>query len=138
MTFNEINNQMDINNPIFLWTNSGVSLKEDDNKEEVLYQVAHNELIASAKAVKIGKEINPEFEIGAMISHVPIYPYSCNPNDIMEAKWLVVCVSSSLMFMRVVITQVMQRRCLNVKVSTLVGKRVMMKFYVMAKWITLI
>ena len=136
MTFNEINNQMDINNPIFLWTNSGVSLKEDDNKEEVLYQVAHNELIASAKAVKIGKEINPEFEIGAMISHVPIYPYSCNPNDIMEA-WLVVCVSSSLMFMRVVITQVMQRRCLNVKVSTLVGKRVMMKFYVMAKWITL-
>ena len=137
MTFNEINNQMDINNPIFLWTNSGVSLKEDDNKEEVLYQVAHNELIASAKAVKIGKEINPEFEIGAMISHVPIYPYSCNPNDIMEA-WLVVCVSSSLMFMRVVITQVMQRRCLNVKVSTLVGKRVMMKFYVMAKWITLI
>ena len=50
MTFNEINNQMDINNPIFLWTNSGVSLKEDDNKEEVLYQVAHNELIASAKS----------------------------------------------------------------------------------------
>ena len=38
-------------------------------------------------------------------------------NDIMEEKWLVVCVSSSLMFMRVVITQVMQRRCLNVKVS---------------------
>ena len=86
MTFNEINNQMDINNPIFLWTNSGVSLTDDDNKEEVLYQVAHNELIASAKAVKIGKKINPEFEIGAMISHVPIYPYSCNPEDIMEAE----------------------------------------------------
>ena len=40
MTFNEINNQMDINNPIFLWTNSGVSLTDDDNKLEVLYQVA--------------------------------------------------------------------------------------------------
>ncbi|MDK7930528.1 family 1 glycosylhydrolase, partial [Staphylococcus hominis] len=38
------------------------------------------------KAVKIGKEINPDFEIGAMISHVPIYPYSCNPQDIMEAE----------------------------------------------------
>ncbi|MFL9487642.1 MULTISPECIES: 6-phospho-beta-glucosidase [Staphylococcus] len=86
MTFNEINNQMDLNNPLFLWTNSGVLLSEEDNKEEVLYQVAHNELIASAKAVKIGKDINPEFEIGAMISHVPIYPYSCNPKDMLEAE----------------------------------------------------
>ncbi|MBO1199424.1 6-phospho-beta-glucosidase [Staphylococcus simiae] len=86
MTFNEINNQMDTSNPIFLWTNSGVTLNEADDPEEVLYQVAHNELIASAKAVKIGKEINPNFQIGAMISHVPIYPYSCNPQDIMEAQ----------------------------------------------------
>ncbi|EHJ09148.1 6-phospho-beta-glucosidase [Staphylococcus simiae] len=86
MTFNEINNQMDTSNPIFLWTNSGVTLSEADDPEEVLYQVAHNELIASAKAVKIGKEINPNFQIGAMISHVPIYPYSCNPQDIMEAQ----------------------------------------------------
>lgn len=86
MTFNEINNQMDTSNPIFLWTNSGVTLSDEDDPEEVLYQVAHNELIASAKAVKIGKEINPNFQIGAMISHVPIYPYSCNPKDMMEAQ----------------------------------------------------
>jgi 6-phospho-beta-glucosidase len=85
MTFNEINNQMDTDNPIFLWTNSGVTVEENENPEEVLYQVAHNELIASAKAVKIGKKINPDFQIGAMISHVPIYPYSCNPEDMMEA-----------------------------------------------------
>lgn len=85
MTFNEINNQMDTDNPIFLWTNSGVIVEENENPEEVLYQVAHNELIASAKAVKIGKEINPNFEIGLMISHVAIYPYSSNPEDMMEA-----------------------------------------------------
>ncbi|MBF7024833.1 6-phospho-beta-glucosidase [Staphylococcus kloosii] len=85
MTFNEINNQMDTDNPIFLWTNSGVTVEENENPEKVLYQVAHNELIASAKAVKIGKKINPDFQIGAMISHVPIYPYSCNPEDMMEA-----------------------------------------------------
>lgn len=84
MTFNEINNQMDTDNPIFLWTNSGVLIDENENPEEVLYQVAHNELIASAKAVKIGKEINPNFEIGLMISHVAIYPYSCNTEDMME------------------------------------------------------
>ena len=34
----------------------------------------------------IGREINPEFKIGCMISHVPIYPYSCNPEDIMAAE----------------------------------------------------
>ncbi|EML0773780.1 6-phospho-beta-glucosidase [Staphylococcus argenteus] len=86
MTFNEINNQMDTSNPIFLWTNSGVTLTEDDNAEEVLYQVAHHELLASALAVSIGKEINPEFKIGAMIAPVPIYPYSCHPKDMMEAQ----------------------------------------------------
>ncbi|MHC5251047.1 6-phospho-beta-glucosidase BglA [Listeria kieliensis] len=86
MTFNEINNQMDTNNPIFLWTNSGVKVAPGENAKEVMYQVAHNELIASARAVTIGKAINPEFQIGCMVSHVPIYPYSCNPADIMAAE----------------------------------------------------
>lgn len=86
MTFNEINNQMDVNNPIFLWTNSGVKVAEGENAKEVMYQVAHNELVASAKAVIAGKKINPNFEIGCMVSHVPIYPYSCNPADIMAAE----------------------------------------------------
>lgn len=86
MTFNEINNQMDTNNPIFLWTNSGVLVGDGENAKEVMYQTAHNELVASALAVAKGKEINPDFQIGAMVSHVPIYPYSCNPEDIMHAE----------------------------------------------------
>lgn len=86
MTFNEINNQMDTNNPLFLWTNSGVTLKPEDNKREVLFQVAHNELVASAQAVIIGKEIDPSLQIGCMVSHVPIYPYSCDPKDIQLAQ----------------------------------------------------
>ncbi|MFY4776576.1 6-phospho-beta-glucosidase BglA [Metabacillus sp. RGM 3146] len=86
MTFNEINNKMDVHNPIFLWTNSGVSVKEGENAKEIMYQAGHHELLASALAVAKGKEINPEFQIGAMVSHVPIYPYSCNPEDIMLAE----------------------------------------------------
>lgn len=86
MTFNEINNQMDTDNPLFLWTNSGVKLKDGENAREVLFQVAHNELVASARAVKIGHKINPRFKIGAMVSHVPVYPYSCNPADIICAQ----------------------------------------------------
>ncbi|EDQ97621.1 6-phospho-beta-glucosidase [Intestinibacter bartlettii DSM 16795] len=86
MTFNEINNQMDTDNPLFFWTNSGVIVKEGEDPKAVLYKVAHNELLASAKAVIAGKEINPDFKIGCMVSHVPIYPYSCNPDDIMAAE----------------------------------------------------
>lgn len=86
MTFNEINNQMDTSNPIFFWTNSGVSVADGEDPQEVLYQVAHYELLASAKAVIAGRKINSDFQIGCMISHVPIYPYSCNPDDIMAAE----------------------------------------------------
>lgn len=86
MTFNEINNQMDIRNPLFLWTNSGVQIQAGENAKQVMYQVAHHELLASARAVKIGKSINPDFQIGCMVSHIPVYPFSCNPDDIMAAE----------------------------------------------------
>ena len=72
MTFNEINNQMDTGNPLFFWTNSGVVVEEGENPKAVLYKVAHNELLASAKAVIAGKEINPEFKIGCMVSHLSL------------------------------------------------------------------
>ena len=86
MTFNEINNQMNVDNPLFLFTNSGIRLVEGENPREVMYQAGHHELLASALAVKIGHEINPNFKIGCMCSFVPIYPYSCKPADIMLAE----------------------------------------------------
>ncbi|MGN0324216.1 MAG: 6-phospho-beta-glucosidase [Lachnospiraceae bacterium] len=86
MTFNEINNQMNYTNDIFGWTNSGVIFSDFANPEEVMYQCAHNELIASALAVKAGHEINANFKIGCMIAMVPIYPYSCRPDDVMLAS----------------------------------------------------
>lgn len=86
MTFNEINNQMNTVNPIFLFTDSGVLLKEGENPKEIMYRAGHNELVAAALAVAKGHEINPELKIGCMCSFVPIYPYSCKPADIMEAE----------------------------------------------------
>lgn len=58
---------------------------DGENREEVMYQAAHYELVASAKVVKMGHAINPNFQIGCMLAMCPIYPYSCNPNDIMMA-----------------------------------------------------
>ncbi len=85
MTFNEINNQADGQWPLHVWTNSAVIIGANENKEEVVYQAAINELIASARVVKIGHEINPDFQIGCMMAYVPVYPYSCNPTDIMAS-----------------------------------------------------
>ena len=86
MTFNEINNMMDYTNPIFLWTNVGVRVEEGENAKEVMHTAAHHVLLASALAVKKGHEINPDFQIGAMVSHVPIYPLTAHPEDVMLAE----------------------------------------------------
>ncbi len=64
MTFNEINNQMNTANPLFLWTNSGVIAGPGENATEVMYRAGHHELLASAKAVAIGKAVNPNIRIG--------------------------------------------------------------------------
>lgn len=83
MTFNETNNQMNYKNDTFAWNNSGVIFNDFENPEEVMYQAAHHELVASAMAVKIGHDIEPSLKIGCMIAMIPIYPYSCRPDDVM-------------------------------------------------------
>lgn len=50
-----------------------------------MYQAAHYELVASAKAVMIGHAINPNFQIGCMIAMCPVYPATCKPEDILMA-----------------------------------------------------
>ena len=83
MTFNEINNQTNINTDLFGWTNSGIRFSKSENPRKALYQAAHNEMVASALVVKKGHEINPDFQIGCMLGFIPFYPFSCNPDDIM-------------------------------------------------------
>lgn len=85
MTFNEINNQTNYYEDFAPFTNSGLKFGAEDDREKIMYQAAHYELVASAKAIEIGHQINPNFEIGCMIAMVPIYPYSCSPSDMMAA-----------------------------------------------------
>ena len=83
MTFNEINNQKNYKYPLFGYTCSGVIFTDERNPEECMYQAVHHQLVASALAVKLGHEINPGFQIGCMIAFVPLYPFSCRPEDMM-------------------------------------------------------
>ncbi len=85
MTFNEINNQTIISDPIYAFTNSGILYKENENRLQTMYQAVHYQFLASAKTVKLGHEINPDFQIGCMIAAMPVYPHTCNPKDIVKA-----------------------------------------------------
>lgn len=86
MTFNEINNQANYQEDFAPFTNSGIIYTDEDNREAVMYQAAHYELVSSARAVKVGHDINPDFQIGCMIAMCSIYPATCNPKDVLLAQ----------------------------------------------------
>ena len=86
MTFNEINNQVGMMNEWSLFTNSGLLIKPDEDKEAVMFQAAHYEAVASALAVQIGHRINPDSQIGCMVAMGPVYPATPNPNDVFKAE----------------------------------------------------
>ncbi|RRZ90283.1 6-phospho-beta-glucosidase [Erwinia sp. 198] len=85
MTFNEINNQRNWRKSLYGYSNSGVIFTDHENPEEVMYQVLHHQFVASARVVKLGHAINPDFKIGCMLAMVPLYPWSCHPDDVMYA-----------------------------------------------------
>ena len=86
MTFNEINNQRTWNYPLFGYCCSGVVFTDHEKPEQAMYQVMHHQFVASAQVVNLGHRINPDFHIGCMIAMVPIYPFSCHPDDVMFAQ----------------------------------------------------
>lgn len=83
MTFNEINNQANYQEDFAPFTNSGLKFEAGEDREQIMYQAAHYELVASAIAVKIAHDINPALQVGCMIAMCPIYPFSCDPKDMM-------------------------------------------------------
>ncbi|MCD7839809.1 MAG: 6-phospho-beta-glucosidase [Erysipelotrichaceae bacterium] len=85
MTFNEINNQANYKADLAVLTNSGIIFKENEDREKIVYQASHYELVASAKAINIGHMIDKNIMIGCMMAMTPIYPYSCNPDDMLKA-----------------------------------------------------
>lgn len=86
MTFNEINNQRNWKYPLFGYCCSGVVFTDHPQPEQAMYQVLHHQFVASAKVVSLGHNINPDLQIGCMIAMVPLYPFSCHPDDVMLAQ----------------------------------------------------
>lgn len=78
--FNEINNQMEYGNPQQLFANSGLIAKDTEDKEKLMYQAAHYQLLANAYCKKRAKEIDLSLQIGGMIAVTPIYPETDEPS----------------------------------------------------------
>ncbi len=76
LTFNEIN--VITLNPIMA---AGIKIEEGEDFDRVIYQAAHHQLVASAKAVQLGHQINPDFKIGMMMLYPTFYAETCKPED---------------------------------------------------------
>ncbi|URZ07121.1 glycoside hydrolase family 1 protein [Clostridium felsineum] len=84
LTFNEINC---LTIPEFgAYMGGGIIPKKGDNEMQLRFQALHHQFVASAKAVKLGHSINPDFKIGCMIAYMCNYAKTCNPDDVLEAQ----------------------------------------------------
>ena len=76
LTFNEINSLLHAP-----FMSGGIPIPEGGVPEEQLYQAMHHELVASARATRIAREVAPEAKVGCMVLSMPIYPLTPSPAD---------------------------------------------------------
>ena len=65
---------------------AGLIFEEGDDIDKIRYQAVHHELVASALATKIAKQIDPEVKIGCMLAAGKYYPASPKPEDVLAAQ----------------------------------------------------
>lgn len=82
ISFNEIN--MILHKP---FTGAGLTIDEQvENRQQVIFQAAHYEMVASALVTKRLREIDPQAKLGAMLAAGDYYPYSSDPEDVLVAQ----------------------------------------------------
>ncbi len=80
LTFNEIN--VIALNPAMA---AGLRITKEECFEQEVFQAAHHMLVASAQAVWLGHQVNPEFKIGMMMLYPTFYAETCHPEDQVKA-----------------------------------------------------
>ena len=83
LTFNEVDSM--IRHP---YTTGGLVRDrfEGKNFPEVIFQAMHHQFVASALATKIAHEKNPDCKVGCMLTKLTYYPYTCKPEDVLQAQ----------------------------------------------------
>lgn len=91
LTFNEINSSSE---PIGALLNQGI-LNDLEHPTDFMnqpdipqqrYQGLHHMFVASALAVKMAHEIDPNYRVGNMMIYSASYPLTCNPDDVLACQ----------------------------------------------------
>ena len=61
-------------------------LDESWDNEQRRYTALHHQLVASARAVKLAHETDPENQVGCMLLSRIAYPYTCRPDDVLKGQ----------------------------------------------------
>lgn len=86
-TFNEMNHMdsdMEMTD-FFTYMNTGLCYSKLEEPAKTMVYCSYHMTLASVKAVKLGHEINPDFQIGCVFGLTPVYAWSCNPEDSIKA-----------------------------------------------------
>lgn len=76
LTFNEINSLLHAP-----FMSGGINTPKEQLSDGQLYQAMHHELVASARATRIAREVAPGAQIGCMVLSMPVYPLTPSPAD---------------------------------------------------------
>ena len=60
--------------------------QESLSDKSLRFSALHHQFLASARAVTLAHELNTENKVGCMLAATSIYPYSCNPDDLLLAQ----------------------------------------------------
>jgi len=80
ITFNEIN--MIMHAPFLA---AGVVIDSQEDAARVTFQAAHHQLVASALAARMARQMLPASRIGCMFAAACVYPLTCRPQDVLKA-----------------------------------------------------
>ena len=78
LTFNEINSVLHLP-----FMSAGINTPKEQLSESDLFQAAHHELVASALATRVARELVPDVKVGCMVIAMPIYPLTPDPQDVL-------------------------------------------------------
>lgn len=76
ITFNEIN---------IVTYHTYMTTGIESNEPSEMLQMAHHQMVASAKAVSLAHQIDAKMKIGMMLMYGPTYPHNCDPKNVLKA-----------------------------------------------------
>ncbi|MFJ6652414.1 glycoside hydrolase family 1 protein [Microbacterium sp. NPDC091313] len=81
LTFNEINTTI-----IEPYTGGGIVDDGEGDRMQRAYQALHHQFLASARATRIAREVDPDARVGCMLARMLHYPASSDPADVQQAQ----------------------------------------------------